>query len=251
MACDVVVFGMLGALLGVLTVLALHFRGSCRAERSLNAELRHRLRNCFALAAALTRLATRGHEDEPDAVLPALQDRLIAMARATGSMGGGRNGPKDVRTLASMVLEPVLEDGRVRLLGTAIALPERSCLPLGLALHELASNALKHGALSKDGTVVLAWREACRERRRILVIRWQERGGPPVATPTRTGMGSALLQAQPGLDEVTLRFAAQGVRCRLVVSVETGFLGRARLNFKQWFYRQRPERSARRSAPTR
>mgnify|MGYP006301869813 FL=1 len=93
---------------------------------------------------------------------------------------------------------------------------------LGLALHELATNALKYGALSQDasadeaGRVAISWAVTEAGEGPHCTLRWRERGGPPVAPPARRSFGSRLietaLRGHPGA-RVELRFPPHGVEC--------------------------------------
>jgi two-component sensor histidine kinase len=87
-------------------------------------------------------------------------------------------------------------------------------VPLSLALHELATNAVKYGALSAaGGRVSLAWALADGVMRLV----WREAGGPPVAPPRRRGMGTQLLRPQAGLAAVEVEYRADGVRCEIAI----------------------------------
>jgi two-component sensor histidine kinase len=85
---------------------------------------------------------------------------------------------------------------------------------LVLALHELGTNALKHGALSTpEGRVDLSWDLHDTQ----LVLRWVERLGPPVEPPSRKGLGTRLLSSQPGLDRVKLQYLVEGLHCTITI----------------------------------
>lgn len=89
---------------------------------------------------------------------------------------------------------------------------------MALALHELATNAVKHGALRlPSGTVAVLWNEAHdREGRRHMTLMWKERGGPPVETPRRTGFGSRLIARTFGQDSggsASIHYDPDGLRC--------------------------------------
>ncbi len=91
-------------------------------------------------------------------------------------------------------------------------MPAATCVPLVLALHELATNAVKYGALSRSaGKVILTWRleEGSAD------LDWVEVGGPLVAAPNRKGLGSRLLTEQAGLFDVQLDFRPDGLICRI------------------------------------
>ena len=90
----------------------------------------------------------------------------------------------------------------------------KQAVSVGLALHELSTNALKYGALSnQSGQVELTWEKIDAEQPRFC-LKWRESGGPPVKTPKRTGFGSFLLQRTLGQDlngKVLVKFDSAGV----------------------------------------
>jgi two-component sensor histidine kinase len=90
---------------------------------------------------------------------------------------------------------------------------------LGLALHELATNAQKYGSLSDPhGEVRIQW-QFCEEDSKLRLI-WQERGGPPVTPPVRSGFGRAMIETVVGKaleGDVSLSFPPKGVRCVIVI----------------------------------
>ncbi len=114
-----------------------------------------------------------------------------------------------------------MRTGRVAVSGPVVHLPARSVPALGLAFHELATNAAKHGALSvPEGRVDVTWQlEAGRpDGAQSVTITWRERGGPPVKTPERRGFGSRLLErglAHGSGGTAQLDFAPYGVDCRI------------------------------------
>ena len=94
---------------------------------------------------------------------------------------------------------------------------KKSCVPLVLALHELATNAVKYGALSGEGgTVELVWRIEGQSQH-DLRLEWREHGGPIVSAPVKSGLGAKLLRPQAGLAEVRTTYAPEGVRCEIRV----------------------------------
>jgi len=100
--------------------------------------------------------------------------------------------------------------------GCPCILPDDSCIPLIMAMHELATNAVKHGALSNSiGRVDVNWFIAVDGK--SLYILWKETGGPRVLPPERTGIGMRLLTPQPGLDAVELTFAPEGLWCEFMI----------------------------------
>ena len=96
-------------------------------------------------------------------------------------------------TLAESQLEAYAD--RVRIEGEAVLLPPNLATPFGLILHELATNAVKHGSLSqRGGTVELTWNVDSGNGVRLLTVKWREQGGLPVKEPTRSGLGTTLIQ---------------------------------------------------------
>jgi two-component sensor histidine kinase len=103
--------------------------------------------------------------------------------------------------------------------GAPIDVSPKHALALSLALHELATNATKYGALSRpEGHVNVEWGVD----RRKLRLDWAESGGPPVAPPQRKGFGSRLLEELVRRDlggDIKLDFAAAGVQCRIAAEL--------------------------------
>jgi two-component sensor histidine kinase len=114
--------------------------------------------------------------------------------------------------------------GRVTIEGPSIALSARAAQNFGLAVHELATNAAKHGALSNSaGHVHISWSVQRPNGPRLFTFSWQERGGPRVTPPVRKGFGSAVLEqvmAEYFDTPPQLEFAADGVRYELTGSLE-------------------------------
>jgi PAS domain S-box-containing protein len=181
-------------------------------------ELDHRVKNVLASVRALAALTLR---DTPNAkqFRDAFEGRLDALARTHALLTGNNWQAASLRALAQEVLAPYRAAAGDRLV---IAGPECSLTPeiastLGLALHELATNAGKHGALSRpSGRVEIGWAVEETVATPRLRVTWQERGGPPVSPPARRGFGSKMIErtlaSQLG-GAVQLRFLRQGVRC--------------------------------------
>lgn len=161
-------------------------------------ELQHRTGNLFAIINAIVNLSARGAGDVAD-YRDTLNQRLGALGKAHAlsvGVGGAGEGPSDLRQLVTDIVEPY-RDGhadRIRLAGDAVALPRNAATPIGLTLHELATNAIKYGALSSpDGEVCIDWDIEDAH----LVIKWVESGGPPVEAPIESasqGTGHRIMQ---------------------------------------------------------
>jgi two-component sensor histidine kinase len=185
-------------------------------ERALNHELRHRVNNGLALALAFASQTIRS-APEPEVFYASFRSRLMALARAQDILSSGDWADCQFPKLAETALEAFDQRNAISLSGDACSVPSASCVPLVLALHELATNAVKHGALSvPGGRVSLNWSTGGADGSQV-VLRWVESGGPTVEPPSRHGLGSRLLVRQSGLDEVSTEYDPAGLRCTMVV----------------------------------
>ncbi|ACA16170.1 signal transduction histidine kinase [Methylobacterium sp. 4-46] len=199
-----------------------------RAEdhlRLLIHELNHRVKNTLATVQSiamqsLRRLRGREAEGARDAFVA----RLIALARAhdvlTRESWEGAELAEVVAGAVAPLEGPRGRRPRFSVAGPPLRLPPRMALSIAMALHELATNAVKYGALSAvDGQVSIAWSvEAGR-----LTLRWQESGGPSVTPPERTGFGSRLIGQSLARDlagEVSLDYPPAGVICTIVAPLD-------------------------------
>jgi len=190
-------------------------------------ELNHRVKNTLAVVQSLAAQTARGAADLP-AFSAAFQARLIALARAHDLLTRENWEGAPLGDVARAALAPGGE-GRVDFRGCGgdgsgagplLAPPQ--ALALALALHELNTNALKHGALSVSGGRVSV-RCVADPGEGAHAVEWLERGGPPIAAPpTRRGFGLRLLErglaAQAGM-AAELRFEPEGLRCALRLPV--------------------------------
>jgi two-component sensor histidine kinase len=203
-------------------------------EHSLNLELRHRVNNSLALALAFASQTKRSNP-EPEAFYADFQSRLMALARAQDVLTSADWADCQFPTLAETALEAFVQRNGISLSGGRCCVPPASCVPLVLALHELATNAVKHGALSvPQGRVSLSWTIKGAGERSELTLHWMETGGPPVERPVRRGLGSRLLVRQSGLDEVNLEFCPAGVQCTIVVRGATRAASKPQLAADVW-----------------
>ena len=194
-------------------------------ERELRfGELRHRVKNLLAVVEALARLTGvegRSAEQYRDDFLGRL--RALTRAHAPALAFPTADGV-DLASLAGPILEPYVGDGaRVEVTGSAVSLRGAQVQALALMLHELATNAVKHGALSvPGGRVRLGWKVEENEAVRRLRLRWEERGGPQVVPPTSRGFGTKLIESV-ATDELggqaELTFAPEGLSADIVVQL--------------------------------
>jgi two-component sensor histidine kinase len=200
--------------------LVLELEAAKLREETLNRELLHRVKNMLATVNAMAVLTAR--HTPPEQFAKALDGRMRALERATGLLSVDEPGQCDLHRLVGDALAPFRGDDTFTVEGPACELPREACVPLALALHELCTNAAKHGALTvPEGEVDLRWtigEGAGMDGGRMLRIVWREQGGPPVAPPQTTGMGARLLRPQHGLDEVEMAYPPEGARCEIGVA---------------------------------
>jgi two-component sensor histidine kinase len=189
-------------------------------QRVLLGELNHRIKNSYALVRSIATL-TLHHSASVEAFEQAFIGRLDALARVSTLVTADPEETADLRALAEAAVEPHRAGGNLRLSGPAIMLPSRLARTLSLALHELATNAVKYGALSvPEGRVELTWRVEDRPEGRRLLIEWAEHGGPEVRPPDRHGFGRVLIERSVAYElggTARLEFPPAGVRCRIEV----------------------------------
>ncbi|GGC71702.1 hypothetical protein GCM10011504_56670 [Siccirubricoccus deserti] len=214
-----------GGLRGFLHILRDRTEARREEERRnlLLRELDHRVKNTLAVVQSVAQQTERSTSAPPD-FREAFGARLMALARSHDILArrGWEGAP--LRDLVAYTLEPYAEGGRARQLiiqGPPVIVPANAAVTVNLALHELATNAAKHGSLSvPEGGVEVTW--TLEKRGERLVLCWREFGGPPVRMPERRGFGSRLLEqglAREFGGEVQLDFAPSGVECRISMAL--------------------------------
>lgn len=158
-------------------------------------EFGHRVKNSMAMVLSIVHQTLRDSSDI--AVLSErLTNRLLALSRSHDLLVRGDWAEVGLDLVIREQLQPYLDAKRIRLEGSQVLLMPDVATPLGLVLHELATNAVKYGALGSDrGHVNLSWRMLGDGDDRVLEIVWQERGGPVVTTPPGdAGLGMRLIK---------------------------------------------------------
>jgi len=191
-----------------------------REEReTLFAEADHRVKNILAAVQSISSQSAR-RAVSLDGFLKAFSGRLKAMASAQELLTATRWRGASIHDLATATLS-ALAPGQTRWSGPELFLTPRAANALALALHELAVNAARHGALSSaGGAVELRWRTTADGG---FELDWIESGGPHVSPPTHRGFGSLLLEGVTGREldgVVTSEFRAGGVRVRIAASAK-------------------------------
>lgn len=193
----------------------------------LMSEMGHRLQNLLTVVNAVVRLSGQA-ETSVEAYRRSLLSRLGAIAQTQRLLTGGVGAEATVKDLLCSELHPYTNSdaSNVVLDGPAVVLPPAASLSLGLALHELTTNAAKHGALSvPTGRVEVSWGIVGDHPVRRLSILWREVDGPRVRAPTRQGFGSKLLERalSPGSGSgLRLDYLPEGLRCSIEVRLPGG-----------------------------
>lgn len=176
-------------------------------------ELNHRVKNTLATVQAMTAHTLRNAHDLPSAQ-EALEHRIVSMARAHDLLTARAWAGADLVDVVARALD-AFSPAQVSTAGVPTEISSRHTLALSLALHELATNAAKYGALSRtEGRVSVEWRV----EDGTLHLEWEEAGGPPVEKPTQTGFGSRLLELLLVHDlggTIELDYAPAGLRCTI------------------------------------
>jgi PAS domain S-box-containing protein len=181
-------------------------------------EAEHRTKNILATVAATVRLS---HSDTADGLKKAIEGRIQALANAHALFVESGWAGADLRTLVVQELAPYSQDGEMRaeITGANVVLEPSSAQSIAMALHELATNSAKYGALSRSqGRLDVRWSRSPAGR---LVIDWIETGGPRVAPPKHNGFGTRVMQAviQQAAGEIRFHWHADGLACEIILSV--------------------------------
>ncbi|HYF07264.1 MAG TPA: HWE histidine kinase domain-containing protein [Acetobacteraceae bacterium] len=213
-----------GLRLGILELMLRQRERAARERQDfLMAELDHRVKNTLANIQSLLRQSGASATE----IGPFVRDfgrRLQAMASAHGLIARSRWEGAPLRRLIEVALAAQLgtqadDPARAVIEGPDIQLRPGAALALGLALHELATNAMKYGALSVPaGRVTVCWHLAGNQ----VELEWTEGGGPPAAPPMRRGFGMTVIERSLAYDiggGVSLAFMADGLRCTIRMPV--------------------------------
>lgn len=189
-------------------------------RHTLNRELNHRVKNTLANVLSILAL-TRRRSSSLDEFADNLTARIRALSATHGLLTQSEWSNANIRDVFEAELAPFLggEGPVITLFGPPINLSPNVALSLGLAVHELATNAAKYGALSaSDGHVAISWQVVTDERAEII---WLESGGPPVVPPSDRGFGLELLESivAQEMSESRIEFRPTGLYCRLTLPI--------------------------------
>ena len=189
-----------------------------RRQALMMQELDHRVKNNLAAVLSIAE-HTRAHSDSLEAFAKAFEGRIKALARTHSALALTKWQGLELSELVRLTLEPYRtgEGGRLIVIdGPSMMLPARAAQPLCMALHELATNAVKYGSLSAaGGRVRISWRPLAPGG---FELSWIEAGGPTVAPPSRKGFGTSLVQGVIEYElggRLQMEFAPAGLQCRI------------------------------------
>jgi two-component system CheB/CheR fusion protein len=202
--------------------------GLARAEehqRTLVAELNHRVRNMLTVIVGLASLTLRG-ATSPETFAKTFVDRLHAMARSYDLIARDQWNDVSFPELVRETMAPYLieNEKRVVLEGPAVSLKPKMALSLGMVIHELATNAVKYGCLAEPtGSLAIRWRVE-RRSRTCLMVDWKETAGPDVKDTGRRGFGLNLIEREIRNNlggEIRMDFQPDGLRVNLEISLDS------------------------------
>lgn len=181
-------------------------------------ELNHRVKNTLTIVQSMASQSLKQMSEENRPKVQAFEDRLFALARAHDVLTRENWEGAELREIINEVVEPYLRQKtkHFEIDGPRLRLIPRTALAIAMAIHELATNAAKYGALSvSSGCVFITWTVTSGSAPH-LELRWQERDGPTVSPPTRRGFGTRLIERSLATDvggNVRLTYEPAGVVC--------------------------------------
>jgi two-component sensor histidine kinase len=190
-------------------------------RNSLTRELNHRVKNTLANVLSILSL-TRRRTRDLDEFADSLEGRIRALSATHDLLTVTDWGTTPIRAVIEAELQHfrIGFDDAILLDGPPLELAPNDALSFGLAVHELATNAAKYGALSApSGRVTIRWQLVGEH---LAEVEWRETGGPPVATERRRGFGTELIEkivAHELRQPVVLDFRPEGVVCRMRVPI--------------------------------
>jgi two-component system, chemotaxis family, CheB/CheR fusion protein len=194
-------------------------------------ELDHRVKNILAIVSVVVSQTVKT-STTPEAFAAEIEGRVQSIAKAHTLLSQAGHGEMALRALITTELAPYdRQEGSPVIVGPDVALTAKAGLALAMAIHELASNAAKYGALSAvSGRLEVRWTVTSGTQNEILALAWTESGGPAVQPPVRRGFGTTLIERAltHELDaEVRREFAVSGLHCTIEIPL-TEEVGRVR-----------------------
>jgi PAS domain S-box-containing protein len=189
-----------------------------QSQQLLIDELNHRTKNTLAIVQSLFWQTARDKSASSD-LREVFEGRLFALSKAHEhlTIGHWESAPLKDIIVAGIGAHFSAPDHRIEMMGDLMVLKPKAALTLAMACHELATNAVKYGALSvTSGRISVRWQKIATDAGSPLRIEWRERGGPRVHPPARLGFGSKFVEASIAADlqgTSKIAFEPEGVRC--------------------------------------
>jgi PAS domain S-box-containing protein len=187
-------------------------------QDQLIAELDHRVKNVLARVAAIV-MQTRRRCSTVDEFVRVLHGRILSMAASHALLSQSHWSEVSLTDVIRRQLAPYTTDANTTTSGPEIMLTSVQTQAVAMVIHELVTNAAKHGALSSpDGRVSVSWDRTSADAAAVLTIIWSEFGGPPITAPICSGFGSNLIRDLVPHElggTVDLKFPTDGACCRI------------------------------------
>jgi two-component system CheB/CheR fusion protein len=196
-------------------------------QRLLVDELNHRVKNMLTVVISMATQTLR-RSDSLEEFEGSFMGRIHALSAAYSLLSHEGWQTVALKALLLEELQPFFAPDRANIVmeGPDVLLKPRAALSFGMAIHELTTNAIKHGALSvPEGTVLIAWHMEQGPDDEILVLNWSEANGPPVSPPERKGFGMTLIERGLRQDmsaEVSIDFHPAGLKAALRAPISMG-----------------------------
>lgn len=191
-------------------------------SRMLIDELNHRVKNTLTTVQSIVSQGLRNASD-PTEIREAIESRLFALSRSHDLLTRENWESAGLLDIVNAALEPFgVANGwseRFKVTGENVRFPPKAALALGIAFHELATNAVKYGAFSNEtGRVRIGWTIEPKPDGNRLILCWSEENGPPVTPPAKKGFGSRVIERGLGLElggNTHLDYRPDGVVCTI------------------------------------
>lgn len=198
-------------------------------SRMLIDELNHRVKNTLATVQSIVSQALRNATD-PAVIREAIESRLFALSRSHDLLTRENWESAGLRDVIDAALEPFgIANGRKErfvVTGRNVRFQPNAALALGIAFHELATNAVKYGAFfNAHGYITIDWTVVPSSNGSRLILHWREKDGPPVTPPTRKGFGSRVIErglAHELEGSVELDYRPEGLICTIDIPAPRG-----------------------------
>lgn len=189
-------------------------------------ELNHRVKNTLSTVQSIVRQTLRTSSD-PATIRNSIESRLFALSRSHDLLTREKWESAGLYDIVRDAVEPFVAAGgrtdRIAITGENIRFPPKAALALGIAFNELATNAVKYGALANvAGSILIEWTTETAPAGRRLVLKWQEKDGPVVTPPAHKGFGSRVIErglAHELAGSVHLDYRPDGLVCTMSIPV--------------------------------